>query len=135
MSGDAFFRDAMHLLGANLHFERLATVNDCGVQRLIEIRPRHGDVILEAAGNGSPNVVDHAERGVTIAFRVGNDANSEKIVNLFEAALLALQLAVQRTQAFHASFEFGGNSVFHKLWSESRFALHREICDEAALGR
>src|SRR5882762_1808164 len=49
MSGDAFLSDAVHFLRANLVFKPLATENHRGVQRLIEVRPRHGDVVLEAA--------------------------------------------------------------------------------------
>ena len=63
----ALFGDAMHLLGANLHFKRLPGMNHGGVQRLIKIGPRHGDVILKPAGHGTPNLVDHAERGVAVA--------------------------------------------------------------------
>src|ERR1041385_6588282 len=55
MSGHAFFSDAMHFLGADLHFKRLATVNHRGVQGLIQIGPRHRDVILEAAGHRTPD--------------------------------------------------------------------------------
>src|SRR5262249_1756268 len=74
--GDAFLGNAMHILSTNLNFERLAAMNHGRMQRLIEIRPRHSDVVLEAAGNGAPNMMDDAKRGIATALRVGNDANS-----------------------------------------------------------
>ena len=60
--GDAFLRDAVHFLGANLHFKRLAVRPDDGsVQRLIEVGARDGDEILDAAGDGPPRVVNDSQ--------------------------------------------------------------------------
>jgi len=57
--GDAFFRDAMHFLGANLDFELVAAFAHHGcVQRLIQIGAGHGDEVLDAAGDGTPDAVD-----------------------------------------------------------------------------
>ena len=112
---DAFFGDAVHILRADLDFERLAAVNHSGVQRLVQIRPRHGDVVLEAAGHGAPDVVNDAKRGIAIALRIRDDANGEKIVNLIQAALLANNLAVQGTKAFNAGLQLGGNAVLDQL--------------------
>jgi len=47
----------VHFLGANLDFEGLAAVQNGSVQRLVEIGPGHGYVILEAAGDRAPDVV------------------------------------------------------------------------------
>ena len=59
MRGDAFLGDAVHFLGANLHFEGLAVrANHRRVQRLVEIGPRDGDEILDAARDGPPGVVN-----------------------------------------------------------------------------
>src|SRR2546428_7443323 len=65
--GNAFLRDAMHFLRADLYLERLAAVEHAGVERLIKIRAGNGDVVLEAAGDGAPDVVDDTESRVTIA--------------------------------------------------------------------
>ncbi len=65
VSGDAFFRDAVHFLRADLHFKRLAAMQNGGMQGLIQVRARHGDVIFEAARDWPPNVMHHAEGGVT----------------------------------------------------------------------
>ena len=57
---DALLGNAMHFLRADLHFEGLACVDNRGVQRLVQVGPRHRDVILETAGNRRPDLVDHA---------------------------------------------------------------------------
>src|SRR5216683_8026030 len=83
VSRNSFFRDAMHFLGAYLHFEWLASMDDGGMERLIKIGPRHGDVILEAARHWAPDMMDDAEGRVTTTFGIGDDADGEQIVNLF----------------------------------------------------
>ena len=75
---DAFFGDAVHLLGADLNFEMPAFgADDGGVERLVEIGAGNGDEVFDAAGNGTPLVVDHAERGVAVLHRIGDDADGQ----------------------------------------------------------
>ena len=70
MGGDAFLRHLVHLFGANLNFKRRAIFGDHrSVQRLVEVRPRHGDEILDASGHRPPQVVNDAEHGVAILQR------------------------------------------------------------------
>src|SRR5882762_1393486 len=109
--GHTFFRDAMHFLGTNLHFKWLAPVQHGRVQGLIKIWPRHGDVVLEAAGHRAPDVVHDAQRRVTVALAIADDADRKKIVNLLEAALLAHNLAVQGIQPLYPSFQLRGNAI------------------------
>ena len=90
--GDTLLGDAVHFLGADLHLERLPGMDHGRVQRLIEIRPRHGDVVLEAPRHGPPNLVDHAERRVAVLDRIGDHANGQQVVNLVEHPLLLLDL-------------------------------------------
>ena len=84
VGGDAFFRDAVHFLRADLHFKRLAAMQNGGMQRLVEIGPRHGDVIFEAARDRAPDVVHHAERGVAVSLGVRDDAHGQQVINLLE---------------------------------------------------
>src|SRR5437016_6153579 len=86
-----------------------------GMQRLIKIRPGNGDVVLEPSGDGAPDMMDHAERGVTVALRISNDADGEQIVNLAETDFLADEFAVNGIQAFDASFELRGNAGLDEL--------------------
>jgi len=77
-------------------FEGLAGLGDHrGMQRLVEIGPRHGDEVLDAAGHGAPDVVDDAEHRVAILHRVGDHAHGVQVVHLIHADALAQQLFVE----------------------------------------
>ena len=101
-------------------------MNHRRMQRLVEVRARHGDVILEAAGDGPPDLVDHAERGVTIFYRVGDHADGQQIVNLVEIALLVLNFQVNGIQALDARLHFGGNSVFDHFFTNGVLHFREE---------
>ena len=92
--GDAVFRDLVHLVRADLNFEGLAGMNHGRVQGLIQIGPRHRDVVLKTPGDGPPELVHCAERAVTIARGIRDDADGEQIVDLAEGAALALRFEV-----------------------------------------
>ena len=114
--GDAFFGDAMHFLGADLHFEVApARAHHRGVQRLIQVRPRNRDEILDAARNRMPLVVDHAQRRVAVLHRVGDDAHGQQIVHLVERDLLPLQLLEDRVGALHAAVDARRNSFARQM--------------------
>src|SRR5258708_35448057 len=115
MEGNAFFRDAVPLLRGYVYFEGLPAVDHRSGQRLVEVWPRHGDVILEAPGHRPPDVVHHTERGVAIPVVIRNDANCEQVINLLETSLLPQDLPVQRVQTLHARFQLRRNSIFHEL--------------------
>ena len=77
MRGNALFGDAMHLLGADLDFEGNAAGSHYGsVQRLVQVRPRDRDEVLDAPGNGVPLVVNLPQGGVAVAHRIGDDADA-----------------------------------------------------------
>ena len=81
----------MHLFGADLDFAVLAVgTHDRGVQRLVEIGARDGDEIFDASGHGTPLIVDDAERAVAVLDGIRDDAQGEKVVDLFQRDLLAL---------------------------------------------
>ena len=59
VSGDTKLSTVMHLAGTNLNLHGSSTgANDGGVKRLIKIKFRHRDVILEAARNRIPSRVN-----------------------------------------------------------------------------
>jgi len=62
---DPLLGHRVHLLGADLDLERNPLVaDDRGVQRLIPVRPRHGDEVLEPTRHRRPGLVDNAQRRV-----------------------------------------------------------------------
>src|SRR6185436_4126912 len=91
--GDALFRNAMHLFGADLHLEMPAfrAHNGC-VQRLIQIGAGNSDEILDPARYWPPFIVDHAQCPIAVPDRIGDDADRHEIVHLLDGYLLALHL-------------------------------------------
>ena len=72
---DPFFGDAVHLGAPDLHLEGKAMVaDDRRVQRLVAVRPRHRDEVLDAAGHGGPRLVNDPERRVAVLDRLRDDA-------------------------------------------------------------
>src|SRR5580658_4554684 len=117
--GYALFGDAVHFLGADLHFEVLAVRADDGrMQGLVEIGARDGDEVLDAAGNGAPLVVNHTQRGVAVFDRVGDDAQGHQIVNLLDGDFLALDLLINGIRPLEAPFYARGNAF------AAQFVLH-----------
>ena len=109
VGGDAFLRDAVHLLGADLHLERLTVRADHGsMQRLVEVGTRNGDEVLDAARDGAPLVVDHAQRGVAVLHRIGDDAQRRQVVDLVEEDLLPPHLLEHRIGPLQAPVDAVG---------------------------
>src|SRR2546430_8733852 len=80
---DAVLCDAVHLARADLDLDPLAVrADDRGVQRLIAVGFRQGDVVLEAPRHRLPVGVRAAERLVAFAERVDDDAEGDEVVDL-----------------------------------------------------
>ena len=106
--GDALFSDAMHLLGADLDFKLVAARRDeRGVQRLVEVRPRHGDEVLDAPRHGPPLRVQQAEHRVALGDRVADDADSQQIVDLVDGNLLRGELLLNGIKTLDARLDAG----------------------------
>ena len=96
----------MHVLGADLHFKGVAVFGDHrGMQRLIEVRPRHRDEIFDSPWNRSPLVVDDAENGITVIDAGGDDADGIEIVGLVDGNTLSLELLPDAEEALDAAFD------------------------------
>ncbi len=93
MGGDAFFGNSVHLLGADLYFERLAFRTDYrGVQRLIKIVARRGNPVLESARHRLPGVVDYTESPVTMTNLIwSDDTCGHQIVDLIKNDFLSMK--------------------------------------------
>ena len=83
--GDAEFGAAVHVPSANLDFDRLATgAHHRGVQRLVHVELRHGDVVLESAGNRVPPRMHGTKRRIAVLNGVDDDAHTDQIVDVRE---------------------------------------------------
>ena len=106
--GDAFFGDAVHVLGADLDLELMAAFSDeRGVQGLIQVGPGHGDEVLEAAGDGTPGAVQQAEDGVAVLLGLRDDADGEEIVDLIDGNAVRVELLLDGVEALDARFDAG----------------------------
>jgi len=133
MSGDPLLSDAMHFLGSNLNFKRLTGVDDGGMQRLVEVRARHGDVVLEASGKRRPDLMDHAESCVAIFHRVGDHADGEQVEDLIERALLFLNFQMERIDALDAGLNFRGNAALDHFRADGFLGFAQEFVKDFLL--
>ena len=128
MRGDSFFGDAMHLFGADLHFELMAAfANHRGVQGLIAVGAGNCDEVLDAAGHGTPQRVNQTEDRVTRGDVLGDDADGEEIVDLVERNLGPLQLLVDGIEALDAPLHARLDVVFAKLLGKHVFDVVQEL--------
>jgi hypothetical protein len=92
---DPFLGGPVHVGRPDLHFERHAALADHrGVQRLVAVRARHRDEVLDPARHRGPRLVDDAERPVAVLYRLRHDAQRDHVVDLIELDLLLLELLV-----------------------------------------
>ena len=76
---DAELGLAVHLLGADLHFQRAAARPDHrGVQRLVVVALGPRDVVVELLRDRLPQVVHHAQHAVAVLRRVGTITRSAR---------------------------------------------------------
>ena len=124
---------AVHLLGADLHLERLAVRSaDGSVQRLVQVGTGNGDEILDAARHGPPGIVNDAQGGIAIFHAVGEDADSQQVVNLIDADLLPLQLLPDAEQALDAPVDARRDGMLLQLGIDQRAHLFQEFLADLA---
>ena len=83
--GDAEFRPPVHVPRADLNLDRLTARPDHrGVQALVHVEFRHGDVVLEPAGDRVPPRMHGTERRIAVLDGVDDDAHADQIVDIRE---------------------------------------------------
>ncbi len=131
MSGNALFRRAMHVFGANLQLQPLALrPYHGGVERLVHIRLGERDVILEPAWDRFPQGVNDAQAGVTVRNRIGNHSDGQDIVDIFNGGLLPLHFLVNTVEIFRPPHKMALDvhfvqGVFNQRLGPSNQALSR----------
>ena len=120
MRRNAVFRDAVHLVSSNLHFKGHAVfANDRRMQRLIHVRLRHGDIILEAVGHLLPECVHHAQYGIAVLHRIHQHTNGDQIKNLLKRLVLEHHLAVYAVKMLRPTVNFIVNVHLLELVAQS----------------
>ena len=92
------------------------------MQRLVEIVARDGDEVFDAARHRPPLIVNDAQHGVAIGFRLRDDAQRQHVVDLVDRDVLPLQLLPDAVDALDAGFHPRLDLVFLQLLLDE--ALH-----------
>ena len=80
VGGNTGLGDALHLVRADLEFHRFAdVVQDDGVQGLVAVFLRNGDVVFEPPRYGVEQAVQNAETQIAVAARVDQYAKAVHI--------------------------------------------------------
>ena len=117
---DAVFGGIMHLPGADLHLKGDLLLADHGrVQRLIHVRLRGGDIILEAVRDRAEHLVDDAEYVIAVVHRIHNDPHCINIVDLVERVPLHIHFAVYARDALDPAGQKRLESVFAELFPQT----------------
>ncbi len=108
--------NTVHLGGPYLHFHPLAERADHrGVQRLVHVALGHGDIVLEASGNGLPRRMDDAKDFVTRTYVIDQDADRHEIVNLVDIHVAALHLVVDGVEVLAPPRDVAPDAVLDQL--------------------
>src|SRR6201996_3062515 len=126
--GNAFLRNAVHLLRADLHLELVPAAAHHGcVQGLIQIRPRHGDEVLDAPRYRPPDGVDQPEDRVAVLHALGDDPDRQQVIDLVNARALFLQLLVDAVKALDAPLYPRVDIVLLQLLLQRPLDLFKEV--------
>ncbi len=133
--GDAVLGGLVHRVRAHLDLERLALRPDHRrVQRLVAVRLRHRDVVLEAARNRLPERVQHADRAVAVLDGVDQDAHRGEVEDLVELLAAARHLLVDRIEVLGAAEDLRADrDVAQRLVEDARGLLDVLLAIRAAL--
>ena len=130
MRGDAGLGHAVHVVGTDLHLDRHAIgAEQRGVQRLVAVDARDGDVVLEAPRHRLVDAVHDAERAIAGVDRIDSDANSVDVDDLGQHRPLAQHLAVDAEQMLFARFHPPGN----RRLLQRRLELRPDLVEEFLL--
>ena len=141
---DAVFRNAVHLMGTDLHLKGHAVfADDRRMQRLIHVRLGHGDVILEAVGNLLPEGMHDTQHGIAVLHAVHKHAQRDQIVDLLKGLMLQNHLAIDAVKMLRTAVNLKfnahlGNLVAQRLHEDLDIflalrALHADLGDQVLI--
>ena len=98
---DSVLRGFVHGSAAKLNFQRAAAFGqNSGVKTLVAVAFRPGDVVLEPAFEGHPQLMNNAEHHIAGVGGLTYDAQTHQIVDLFQRLAPVLHLAVNGVEVF-----------------------------------
>ena len=85
----------VHLEGANLNFKGYSrTAYNRGVERLVHIRLRGGNIVLKPIGYRAEHIVHNTENIVAVRHGVGYNSYGVNIVNFVKVLALNIHFAI-----------------------------------------
>ena len=116
MRSDAEFRAAVHVPRADLNLHRLAAGADHrGVQALVHVELRHGDIVFETAGNRVPPRMHGTQRRIAVLNRVDDDTHAHQIINVGEIVPAHDHLLVNGEVVLRAARHIGFDVLFVEI--------------------
>lgn len=116
VGGDTEFVELVHIEGADLHFHTFVfRADDDGVQTFITVAFGVGDVVVELAGNGLPEAVDDAQRGVTLGDGIDQNPHGADVEQAVEAEFFLHHFFVNGVDVFRTAGDFKVDIVFFEF--------------------
>lgn len=104
VGGDAELGDFVHVAGADLDFDGVATwADDFGVEALVAVRLGGGDVVAEEALHGQEKGVGIAKSAVAVVFGLDDDTDRDEVKDLLEGDALLDDLVVDAVEVLGAA--------------------------------
>ena len=114
--GDTQLGVIVHLARADLDLDRHGRRPEHRrVQRSVQVVLRRRDVVVELAGDVVPAAVHHAERGVAMLDRPGDDAHGAHVEHLLECEVLAMHLPPDAVDVLRAAHHLGRDAGAREL--------------------
>ena len=101
MGGNTIFRRPVHLISPDLYLEGLTGRSDQGrMKGLVHIWLRHGDVILEPAGDRFIHFMNDTQRRIAVLDRVHDNPHCKQIVYLIQGLILVHHFLINAEEMF-----------------------------------
>ena len=115
MGRNAKVSGPVHFSRANLDFKRLTVrPDDFCMQRLVAVRLRFGNIVVEASRQRHPDLMDNAKSMIAVGDSRDNHAQGNQIVDLAEIKCLLLHLIVNGVKMLGPPLKLGLNSLFRQ---------------------
>ena len=133
MSGHAVFRGVVHGNSAYLDFKQVAVRKNRGVQALVAVGFRRGDIVPEAAVYGFPESVYHPEKRITGVDAGTENTDCKQIVEIAGSDIASAHFLVNRIKMFCPALKFYGNTGGGRFFEDDGFYRIKKRAPLAAL--